>query len=275
MHTGSAPAARGGRNPFARASPLRQNRPPVTSIRVAILAAGRGNRLAPLTDDRPKCLLPIDGVSPLHAMLEALDRAARVDEVVIVVGHAAARIDEFLAGREYGFATRTLVNPRFDTANNIVSAKLLADSCRGGFLLVNSDVVCDPAIVADALGHGTFLCVDASRPIRGEAMKVRFDGERLVAIGKHLDPETADGEYIGLARFDAAGADAFFAAVDEVLEAGGDGEWYEAAIGRAARRFPIAARFIDGRPWIEIDDHDDLERARSVVLPSIRRVAAC
>src|SRR5882672_2735532 len=93
----------------------------LTPTRVAILAAGRGSRLAPLTDDRPKCLLSIDGVSPLSAMLEALGRVPTVAEVLIVVGHAAERIDEFLAARAFPFATSIVANPKFDSANNIYS----------------------------------------------------------------------------------------------------------------------------------------------------------
>jgi len=262
------------RRPFARLRRLRQNPwPAVTPKRVAILAAGRGSRLAPLTDDRPKCLLSIDGVSPLSAMLDAIDRVSGVAEVLIVVGHAAKRIDEFLAARSFRFATSIVANPRFDSANNIYSAKLLAGPCAAGFLLVNSDVLCDPTIVAEALGDGpdSFLVIDGSRPIRDEAMKVRFADGRLVAIGKDLDRETADGEYIGLARFDRTGAAAFFAAVDEILEQGGDGEWYEAAIGRAAREIAVRGRVIGDRAWIEIDDAADLTRARDVVLPRIRR----
>ena len=239
---------------------------------MAILAAGRGSRLAPLTDDRPKCLLSIDDVSPLACMLETLDRQPTVAEVLIVVGHAAERVEQFLEGRSFRFATTLVHNPRFDSANNIYSAKLLGERCADGLLLVNSDVLCDPAIVAAALDEadGSFLVVDESRPIRGEAMKVRLAAGRLAAIGKELDPDTSDGEYIGLARFDAAGAAAFFTAVDAILADGGDGEWYEAAIGNAARTIAIGSRAIGGRAWIEIDDFDDLARARDVVLPRIR-----
>jgi choline kinase len=206
-------------------------------------------------------------------MLEALERVPTVAEVLIVVGHAAERIDEFLAARSFPFATSLVANPKFDSANNIYSAKLLGGSCRDGFLLVNSDVFCDSTIVAEALGEAkqSFLVVDASRPIRDEAMKVRFDDDRLVAIGKHLDAGHADGEYIGLARFDAAGAAAFFDAVEEILRQGGEGEWYEAAIGRAAQAIAIGSRRIGDRAWIEIDDVADLARARDVVLPRIRR----
>jgi choline kinase len=272
MNIESARGVRDGRV-FARLAAVRHNRRLVTPIRVAILAAGRGHRLTPLTDDWPKCLLAIDGISPLGFLLDRLNELREVGEVWLVVGHAAERVESFVAERSPRFATRIVRNPQFDSANNIVSAALLREPCAGGFLLVNSDVLCDPAILAIALDEtrGSFLMVDPARPIRDEAMKVRFADGRLTAIAKDLPAETADGEYIGIARFDEAGARAFFTAVDAIVGDGGRGEWYEAAIGRAARTIAIAGRSIGERAWIEIDDHQDLARAREQVLPRIRR----
>lgn len=242
----------------------------MTTIPVAILAAGRGSRLGALTDARPKCLLALGGASPLSLALDALDGCAGVGEVLVVVGHAREAIERFLESRPRRAPVRLLDNPRYDTANNIYSTHLLRDHARDGLLLLNSDVVCHPAILREAASAaGSFLVVDESRPIREEAMKVRFAGDRLEAIGKPLDPATAHGEYIGVCRLDAGGAAAFFRRVAEILGEGGDGEWYEAAIGRAARDVAVGCVPTAGRPWIEIDDPSDLARARNEILPRI------
>ncbi len=242
----------------------------MTKIPVAILAAGRGSRLGALTADRPKCLLAIGEASPLSLALEAIAGCPELGDVQLVVGHAQEAIERFLAARSDRTSIRTIFNPRHDTANNIVSALLLRAVAADGLVLLNSDVVCDPEIVRGAATRGgSFLVVDPTRPIRDEAMKVRYQAGGLVEIGKTLDASSADGEYIGLCRFDAAGAAAFFAAIDEILAAGGDGEWYEAAIGRAASRTAIGLLSTEGRPWIEIDDPADLARARDEVLPRI------
>ena len=235
-----------------------------------ILAAGRGKRLAPLTDDRPKCVLPIGGTTPLDLCLDALAGARSLAEVRIVVGHARERIGELVAARRDSFAVREIFNPRFDDANNLVSALCVADLAGQPFVIVNSDVVCHPAPLVDAVERpGDFLVIDPARPPREEAMKVRYESERLVAIGKDLDPAIADGEYIGIAGFSPAGGVGFFEAARRILVGGGDQEWYEAAIGAAAASLAIGRRETNGLPWIEIDDPSDLERARTVVLPAI------
>ncbi len=244
-------------------------------VQVVILAAGRGSRLQPLTDRLPKCLVAVGDTSPLDSTLAALDEAGGVGGITLVVGHACERVEEFLAGRRLRVPVRLVFNPEYDTHNNIVSARLAREEGSGGFLLVNSDVVCDSALLRRALadGGGSFLVVDETRPIRAEAMKVRYDGDRLVAIGKDLDPSSANGEYVGIVRFDASGAAAFFAAIDSILGRGGSGEWYEAAIGEASRSVRFGLRPTGDLAWIEIDDPSDLARAERDVLPRIRRAS--
>jgi choline kinase len=243
----------------------------VTQTSVAILAAGRGTRLSPLTDGRPKCLLPVGQTSPLAMALETLDREPAVAEVILVVGHARETIERYLDRAAFHFPVRQIFNPLYDSANNIQSARVLAGHCPRGFLLLNSDVLCDPGIMREALAdpEESFLVVDPTRPPRAEAMKVKMAAGRLAAIGKHLDASTADGEYVGIARFDMGGASAFFGSIDAILERGGSDEWYESAIAEAARHVPFRLRSTGEQPWIEIDDHEDLQRAAREILPRI------
>lgn len=247
----------------------------MTRIPIAVLAAGRGQRLAPLTDSLPKGLLPLPGGSPLERLMSQITTSSGVGEVILVSGFARERIAELIVivrEKSRGLVCRELFNPSFDTANNIVSALALRGALDGRpFVLVNSDVVCHPAILASALASAetSAVVVDPATPPRAEAMKVRFQGERLQAITKTLDAETADGEYIGIARFSASGSAAFFRHLARLVEAGATGEWYEAALGAMAVEEPIGRISTEGLPWLEIDDFDDLRRAESVVLPAI------
>lgn len=66
-----------------------------------LLAAGSGTRLRPLTDDLPKCLLPIRGVPLLQIWLESC-QAAGIDEVLINVHAHANKVREFAASQNSG-----------------------------------------------------------------------------------------------------------------------------------------------------------------------------
>lgn len=208
--------------------------------------------------------------SPLALTLGALG-SAPITAVVIVVGHARDRIAAFFRERTLPYPVRQIFNPRWDTANNIYSAKLARESCAAGFLLVNSDVICHPRIFRSALAapDESFLLVDPTTPPRAEAMKVQYRDGRLTRIAKDIAPERAHGEYIGIARFDAAGARCFFEKIEQILDRGGSTEWYEAAIHEAAREVRFSRRSTYGFPWIEIDDPADLDRAEREVLPAL------
>ena len=56
-----------------------------------ILAAGRGTRMSPLTDDTPKSLLPFKGETVLTRLIGQIDRRTK-DRIIVVVGHEKGRI---------------------------------------------------------------------------------------------------------------------------------------------------------------------------------------
>ena len=111
-------------------------------MKAMILAAGRGERLRPLTDRVPKALIEAGGKPLLAWHLERLRRAG-VREVVINVSHLAAQIMErFGNGAEHGLTLRWSHEPQaLETAGGIAQAQALLGAAP--FLLVNADLWCD------------------------------------------------------------------------------------------------------------------------------------
>ena len=77
-----------------------------------ILAAGRGERLRPITDDTPKALVEIQGVSLLERHLEALRRSG-VSTVVINLGWLGEQIVERI-GSGSRFGLQVVYSPEYD-----------------------------------------------------------------------------------------------------------------------------------------------------------------
>jgi len=111
-------------------------------MKAMILAAGRGERLRPLTDRMPKALVDAGGKPLLAWHLERLRRAG-VREVVINVSHLASQITQrFGNGAEYGLAVHWSHEPQaLETAGGIAQALALLGAAP--FLLVNADIWCD------------------------------------------------------------------------------------------------------------------------------------
>jgi len=74
---------------------MKQHNEPKQKLKAFLLVAGRGERLRPLTDAIPKCLLPINGIPLLQIWLEQLERS-RVEEVLINTGWLHEMVEEFV-----------------------------------------------------------------------------------------------------------------------------------------------------------------------------------
>lgn len=113
------------------------------SLRTAmILAAGRGSRLAPLTDDIPKPLLDIGGQPLLAHQLEWL-RAGGIERVVINVFHLGEQITTAIGdGRQFGLEVHYSREPQLlETGGGI---RLAADFLGSEpFVLLNGDIWTD------------------------------------------------------------------------------------------------------------------------------------
>ncbi|HEX5611426.1 MAG TPA: nucleotidyltransferase family protein [Burkholderiales bacterium] len=111
-------------------------------MKAMVLAAGRGERLRPLTDSVPKPLLEA-GAKPLLAWhLEHL-ASAGVRDVVINVAHLGSQIVErFGDGERHGLRIRWSHEPEpLETAGGLAYARELLGA--SPFVLVNADIWCD------------------------------------------------------------------------------------------------------------------------------------
>ena len=108
-------------------------------IGAMILAAGRGERMRPLSDTTPKPLLEVRGVPLLVWQIRALARAG-IREIAINVSHLANRlIDEVGDGRAYGVTIRwSRETEPLETAGGIATAMPLLPE--GPAIIVSGDI---------------------------------------------------------------------------------------------------------------------------------------
>jgi N-acetyl-alpha-D-muramate 1-phosphate uridylyltransferase len=126
-------------------------------VKVMILAAGRGERMRPLTDTVPKPLLPVGGKPLIVWHLERLARAG-LREVVINHAHLGAQIEATLGdGARWGLSIAYSPEPEgaLETGGGIANALPLLGHDEP-FLVINGDIWCDwdVAQAADVLSPG-------------------------------------------------------------------------------------------------------------------------
>jgi len=111
-------------------------------MKAMILAAGRGERMRPLTDARPKPLLEVRGKFLIVWLIEALARAG-IRDIVINHAHLGQTIEAALGdGRRFGVRVDYSAEAQaLETAGGIAKALPLLGP--GPFLAVNGDIFCD------------------------------------------------------------------------------------------------------------------------------------
>lgn len=232
-----------------------------------ILAAGRGNRLLPLTADRPKCLMTVGERTLLDCQTRAL-RMAGIEAIQVVTGHGADRVREACNG-DVTYAH----NADFDRTNSIDSLGCIElEIGPAGLMILNSDVLFHPDAVALLLGDAreNVLLADFRPGLGEEEMKIVADGDgRLTHISKTIDPHLAHAENLGVLRLGQGAARAMVELARRRDRKPGI-SWVPDGIHHLRNEFAFHALAIGALPWTEIDYPHDLAAAQEIVYPKIK-----
>jgi L-glutamine-phosphate cytidylyltransferase len=238
-------------------------------MRAVILAAGRGTRLNGLGGPGPKAMVPLGGSTLVERQIRTL-RAAGIRDIAIVVGCEADRVRAHCgAGITY------VTNERFAETNSLYSLWLARALLYEGCVVLNCDVLFHPQLLRDLLAaqHEAALLLAYRQvgdpPFGDEEMKVQVQAGRVLAMSKTMAPEEADGENVGVLRFDAGAVPLLVEKLDSIVDAGGLREWAPRAFAAFAAERPLHAIGTRGYPWIEIDFPEDYRRAIREVLPLV------
>ncbi|RXD05391.1 phosphocholine cytidylyltransferase family protein [Sphingomonas sp. UV9] len=233
-------------------------------MKAIILAAGHGSRLLPLTLTTPKCLVQVGGRAILDHQLDAVAAAGFAGAVIVggyridqIAAHLAARV----SGRESEFPTELVFNPFWSTANSIGSVWAARAYLDAPFALMNGDTVFDAPILRAAVAdpvQGVKLVIEPLAEAGLDDMLVEADGDRIVAVGKHLVGHEATARSLGLIV--STGGTTYADALRAVIgEEDGIHAYHHAVVRRAAETVGVHALLIaaDAR-WQEIDRPEDI-----------------
>ncbi|MEL6574541.1 MAG: phosphocholine cytidylyltransferase family protein [Pseudomonadota bacterium] len=230
-----------------------------------ILSAGRGKRLSPLTDSRPKCLVEIGGRSILEWQLRAI-LANGIERIVIVTGFEADQVEQAVARMGLPVAPEMVFNPFHAVADNIGSCW----EARGHFgedtVLMNGDTLFGADVLARLLREASApvtVTADVKAHYDADDMKIRTVGDRLTAIGKVLEGPV-DGESIGLLRFLREGGGLFRSAMLQALaQPEALKRWYLSIVDALAAEGHVGVVRLKGEAWAEVDFPTDLIHAEA------------
>ena len=230
-------------------------------------------RLRPLTDTQPKCLLKVGERTLLERTVAAM-AAAGISEFVVVTGYRAEMIKDFLENLDnlesLGKPKFTFLhNADYEHNNNIYSLWMAGQIVRGKeFLLMDSDILCDPAAVLRIANEKEAALAVNRHELGEEEMKVVVDTQmHITEISKTCRPEDAMGESVGIEKITATYSEALFRELDQmILNEGLIDIFYERAFERLIPQ-GHTFRVVDTTNYFsyELDTPEDFQRAQELM----------
>ena len=173
-----------------------------------------------MTDEIPKTLVPVMGRPMLDWILDALAEGgfSRKD-VVFVCGYQK----EVIQARYPEFTY--VVNTEWEKNNILASLLYARDLLGGGFVSTYADIVYRGRVVRGLVDskHDMVLGCDTDWRRRyrdrknhpeSDGEKLRADGDRVTELSRRIPPAEAQGEFIGVTKFTAAGTKELLAGYD-------------------------------------------------------------
>ncbi len=240
-------------------------------IRAVILAAGRGSRMRHLGDERPKCLIELEGKPLIEHQITALRRAG-VDEIGVVRGYCAEMID--LPHVTY------FANERWAETSMVMSLTTAASWLRSRPVIVSySDIFYHSELVRRVASASGQLVLAYDRDWRrlwtrrfsdpladAETFRIDAAGQLLEIGGKTTRIEDIEGQYMGLLKFTPpawTAVEALLSTLDAKTRDQLDGTGLLRRL-LAGKDFPISTVGTDGQ-WGEIDNPEDIALYRNMI----------
>jgi choline kinase len=239
-------------------------------MKAIILAAGVGKRFQQVTDQRPKCLIEIQGKTLLQRTLHALS-AAGVTEAVIVIGYRGEMIEQAIGSVCAGIKVRYRRNDRYEKGA-ILSLWSAREEFDDDLLIMDADVMFPIALISRLVrsAHANCFLLDARAVNTGEEQMLLTRGGRVLDIvrGGSGDFEVI-GESVGFLKVSRADAPLLRTILNDLVTQGHDTIEHEEAFPVFLAQREVGFELVDDLPWIEIDFPADLEQAEREVLPRI------
>lgn len=252
-------------------------------MKVIILAAGQGTRLRPLTDDRPKCMVEVNGKSMIDRQLDVMhDCGIQDEDITIVTGYRS----DALINKFQNTAIHLVKNEQFETTNMVCSLMCAGNRMQAeeDIIVSYGDIIYDKTVFQTILSAQDTISVIVDDGWYGywsercenpldDAETLMYDEEHyLVEIGqKTTDLNKVQSQYIGLMRFRGEGWKSVLQISAEAERRSAQGE----PLWRTDRNYAkmymtdLLQGLIDEgrklravhihRGWFEIDDCDDLK----------------
>ncbi|MHA1344744.1 MAG: phosphocholine cytidylyltransferase family protein [Promethearchaeota archaeon] len=237
-------------------------------MKVIILAAGKGDRIQPLTRNTPKCLMNIsNGLTILETQLIEFSKNKEITDINIMTGYLFQQIEAKIIPYKKIIPIKTWYNPFYEFSNNFYTVWLAHHLMNDDFLIINGDNIFNQNLLKTVLSEkkeGIFITISKKDKYDYDDMKVIINKENVIQVSKDIPAEKAHAESIGLIVVRGKKyREIFKQTINHMITFPENKDIFYLEIFNelAKRGFPVSFIEVKQNDWAEIDYHRDLEKA--------------
>tara|TARA_B110001454_G_C12719644_1_gene434176 strand:- start:3154 stop:3957 length:804 start_codon:yes stop_codon:yes gene_type:complete len=242
------------------------------NIKIIILAAGKGERLLPLTKDMPKSLVSIFGKPILEYQLNTIKKVG-IDQIILITGYLKDKI-------KYK-NIKYFTNNNYDSTNMVETLFCCKNEINDCIIVSYGDIIYEEKILRSLSEDSSDISVvvdkqwkklwklRSNNPIN-DTESLEIKNNKIISIGQKVNSiDEPDGQYIGLIKFQGKGIEHLLSTYENLrkksLQNNGFyknnkkfNQMYMTELLQEIidLKYPIKPLLINGG-WLEIDTIDD------------------
>lgn len=191
------------------------------NIKIIILAAGKGERLLPLTKDMPKSLVSIFGKPILEYQLNTIKKVG-IDKILLVNGYFKEKI-------KYK-NIKYFTNNNYDSTNMVETLFCCKNEINNCIIISYGDIIYEEKILKSLIKDPSDISVVVDKqwkklwkirsndPIN-DTESLEIKNNRIISIGQKVNSiDEPDGQYIGLMKFQGKGIQQLLSTYEKLKE---------------------------------------------------------
>jgi choline kinase len=229
-----------------------------------ILSAGKGEKLQPLTLNRPKSLYRLDDKTTiLQRLVRKIRQYDAEAEIVVVVGYMYRQIQKELEDDNVRFVH----NPFYSVTSSMGSLWFAKDYLqRENVTIINGDIVASNRLLQDVICQHTdfpYVLLDSSRRDANK-YNVQVQGDRVCVMSKNLTEFL--GNYASITKLDAVSSRFLLEQLHQMVNEEMYNLFFEDALVQMIfdQNFELFYKDITDYQWTEVDTVDDLIKAKEI-----------
>ena len=233
-------------------------------MKALILDSGRGERLRPLTENKPKPLIKVGEKTLLDHQLDNLIEC-HITGVIITTGPFDNKIRKHVENEHPYLNVSYVKNPKYRTTNYIYSMWLTREFINDDVILLHGDLLFERKLLEKLINEKHANCVLVNREIKPpqKDFKAVIENDRVIKIGVEFSGKNALFS-APLYKFSKSDFLYWLDEIEKFVKKGDLKIYAERVFNQISNRIILRPLYFTKEFCMEIDTKEDLETARSL-----------